>query len=407
MAEQAQELKFDFDKDNINALSPDDIIKLATEHTTDSESVAQEQGNEFGRGFQFAKDDAGVIVQKETEEAEEKSDEEKPTEETEGEEKVVEKEEKEPEEKEPVKEETPAGVLTKDGKHVISYNVLADSRKQKQEFENLSKNLTESLATANAEILSLQATKEAEAPVEITIPENVRIAQEAAVNALEAMKGDDDSDMNHPVMKQIYEASQAAVEASLKEAAELRREIDNIRKAQEATAANTQSVVVDEFQDAIDHNSDISAWQIREDKLYWDRAVGLHNALLETDRDFVSMNYEDRLKMVADTVQKVYGQDKELEVKENKETTEEKEVVEDLKETTETRTADTETETKVPKSVSEIPGGLTPKEDKYGKALELSGAALQAYLGKQLDAELKKDRNVNMSRSLDEVIDSL
>lgn len=232
-------------------------------------------------------------------------------------------------------DQKPEGVLTKDGKHVIPYNVLERERERASRAEQTIKELEARLQQSAAGDPNGAADKGA---VDISQDDLDELEQEIPEVA--------------KVIKHLM--------GKLNEATGV---ITQLRDEQERTKQVRAQEEADEFEAAINSTSHLKGWRDKAfskeapDRTMWDRAVKV-DSMLREDPEWSDKPYSERLAQVEKTVTAMYGMNV-APPKTDKQP--------DLK-----TVADEKLKGKggdVPTSLSDIPGGNPPAQG-YAETLE-------------------------------------
>ncbi len=233
--------------------------------------------------------------------------------------------------------QTPEGVQTRDGKHVIPYRVLEQERDARK--------------TLQQEVERLKADSEKPPGAEGKSTESGGELDTSAIISSEQMEELED------YAPELAGAMKALVgEVNTLKQANTQSELEKKQAEQEKEEQDKQDVQ-DRIDAAIDGNDDLKAWGQKADagdSTMWDRAASV-DLMLRQDQEWADKPIEERFAKVVETVNAMYGP---------KETTkptlspEQKEA--DLK-----KAADEKLEDKpgsMPTSLSDIPGGSSPAQ---------------------------------------------
>jgi len=240
-------------------------------------------------------------------------------------------------------EETPAGIAAADGKNVIPYGVLKSTRSELAE----AKAALEEAQRALAEVQRQPATAAPAAQQEaFELPADV---QERIEKARENW-GDDIANE----MERTWWIEQQTLYQ--------KRMIDELTQHVEVQKSTQQRDEQEAIEDAIAASPALDEWARAEDQTDFDRAVELHGMLLKTDREYGALSWFDRMKVLPDKVNALYGSPPA------------KAPIDPKKKLAEAMDAP-------PKSLSDLTGGAVPEKNDITKLEDLSGNELTAYMG--------------------------
>lgn len=237
----------------------------------------------------------------------------------------------------------PAGIATKDGKHVIPFDVLERERLRSAELEQLAREQA-------AKIEALTRQTETGEPAGESSGEQIETLTDEQIAELE---------QEVPSLARLLKAQQAQMQALAATVQALNAE----KSEREHRSATTVQQTV---QDAIDSNPKLAYLQAQDDAT-WQRAVRL-DGVLKADPEWASKSFADRFEKVVELYEATYGQ---LAVQGN---------VQPSQSDIEKRAAARlNSRPSVPASMSAIPGGSTPPaDDVLGALTSKSGAELTA-----------------------------
>lgn len=277
-------------------------------------------------------------------------------------------------------DKTPEGILAKDGKHVLPYSVLENTRAAKAELDSR-------VAALEGE---LKALKEGDpnAARQEELQKDIDELQKLA----EQVQEDYGEDMG-AVMATIIKKTVGLTERN----AALEKQI------QEAAAARNESPPDDgderrQIQEAIDANPVVAEWQSRGDNTWYKRAVDTYNQALENNAEFAGLTVAERFERLPDMVGVIYGKDPELKAastpKQEGKTPDETQGKADRKsKDANADKAKGEENERVPFSSSDIGGSADPG-GKFGPLDDMSAAAMTSHFQnmdpKQLEAFLSR-----------------
>ena len=189
----------------------------------------------------------------------------------------AEQEQPEPEEEPEAKEEppveegeaTPEVVLLKDGKTAISYEVLANTRRQLDE--------------ANRKLAERESSTATVPGMEELEKEKLEIEQALA----EARELDDDE------LVKALERAQRLLESSMAAKSEAHQ-----------YQARDQQAAEQELQGALDAHPATVQWQSNPESPEWQKFKALFTSLMQSDKDFAAMPYDQQIGEVAELTAK-------------------------------------------------------------------------------------------------------
>jgi transglutaminase/protease-like cytokinesis protein 3 len=242
-----------------------------------------------------------------------------------------------------------APIQTRDGKHTIPYEVLANTRAAKEAAEAQAKAEADARARAEAQLAELQAkldAAQAGAPG-IAAADGVTLTPEELAEMQE----------NFPVMAKAYQALQA----------ELARVQNAATVQQKAWQATQQDEVARTVQDHIDSNPKLAHLQA-SDPVAWKRAVEIDDQL-RSNPATASLPMAERFTKAAAAYEAIYGAI-------NVPTTA-------TKETPAAKTVDdvlAQAKPAAPRSLSDLPGGSAVASSEVGNLENMSGAEISNNL---------------------------
>lgn len=255
-------------------------------------------------------------------------------------------------------EAAPQGVATKDGKHVIPFEVLERERNRAAELERIAQEQAEQIAA-----LMKQAKGGEAAPTP---------ADGDAVILTEEMLSELDKDV--PELARLFRAQQA----QLKVLGDTVQNLSAERQAREDQSARTTQQAV---QSAIDANLKLAYLQA-QDPATWERAVRF-DTTLRSDPEWAAKSFADRFAKVVELYEATYGavtfpgQEPAPQVSQA-----------DLAKAAEEKLAGRKPA--VPTSLSDIPGGVTPAaDDVLGALATKSGPELTADFMRMTPAQIE------------------
>jgi hypothetical protein len=252
------------------------------------------------------------------------------------------------------------GVATKDGKNIIPFAVLDATRA----------NLSKAEAQAHAEA---QARIEAEAKVNEL---NERIA------ALEAgqVEGSAIEALSEEELAAIEEEMPAVAQTLREQQAAIAKLNDQLKIQSQETQAAKAETLVSVVQLAIDANPKLAFLQTQDAKAY--EAAKRIDRTLRDDPEFADLSLEERFGKVIERYEEAYGEVKlatkaELQIKEATQKALEK--ADEVK--------------SVPKTISDIQGGLPPAVDEQAAIADKSGTELTEMFSKMTPAQIENYLN--------------
>lgn len=243
------------------------------------------------------------------------------------------------------KEESPQGVLTKDGRHVIPYAVLESERRAKADAERIA-----SEAQAQVTHLSeqLRLAKEGKG-------DDTGKTQQATVNLLAQI---DELTEEVPALRDVLKPLVETVTNLQGEVTRLNDEAAQLKqraKQEDDTRAKTVEEAVDE---AIDRNPYLRYWRA-EDSAAWQRAVALDQTL-RRDPANAHLTFDKRFEKVVSGMHALYGKEELPEAYRPKQPDAGNTRKSDDKESAEAKGARKKDETF---TLSDLPGGVSPNKD--------------------------------------------
>ena len=182
-------------------------------------------------------------------------------------------------------ESKPDGILTRDGKHVIPFDVLKTTRDE--------------LAQAQAEAAELRAKLEQEAAAEAEKAATSEV--EAKIAELQERVNKAKSEYDDEDVAEVVEPLQIAIDALERE-----RELMQRTAAIEAQAQAQAATVEQDIQNAIDNSPAMSLWASEQGEMY-QRATKLHDTLMATDPAYQAMSWDDRFKELPQKMAAIYS----------------------------------------------------------------------------------------------------
>ncbi len=271
--------------------------------------------------------------------------------------------------------EEPAGVATKDGKHVIPYSVLTSTRDRATRAEQLVKEMTDRVTALEQ---SIQAAANGAKPGATARAADAIAADAPAMSDadLEALKEDFPTVYKALKAQQAYTAS---LEQRVQEQAGFRQEVE----------ASTQRSVEETVQDAIDANPKIAFIQSSDPEAF--KLASQFDDTLKESPAWKDKPMSERFAKVIEMVEAATGEIKlpGVQTKPNEQPTA---TAADLKAAAQAAAAaaTTATRTNVPTSLSEFPVGDPPAQSEAQALASMSQQQLAEKLGRmtpdQMDA---------------------
>lgn len=265
------------------------------------------------------------------------------------------KEEVKPPAEEAPKEEKPEGVLAKDGKNVIPYAVLEQSRRREQE----------------AVALATEQAKEIERLKGQSVPDkgaDTVFLSDEDLTALEA---------ESPTLAKVIRGQQNALK-------QVTAKVDTVVEDVKVRVEHEETEVKSEIQQAIDATPKLATWQVAEDQTMWNEAAK-QDRVLRSNPLYADVPFEKRFAKVVELTQAAM-QVEPLKPEPKPEPKPDPAAVRAAAE------AKLRNITTMPRSLSDIPGGAPPAVDERQKVEEMSSVSLgQMFLGmtqEQRDAYL-------------------
>lgn len=245
-----------------------------------------------------------------------------------------------------------APIQTRDGKHTIPYEVLANTRAAKEAAEAQVKTEADARARAEAQLAELQAKLDAaQAGVPVTAAaDSVTLTPEELAEMQE----------NFPVMAKAFKAMQT--------------ELDRVQSAaatqQQTQQAVQQGEVSKSVQDLIDANPKLSHLQA-SDPVAWKRAVEIDDQL-RSNPATANLPMAERFTKAAAAYEAIYGAINAPSTATQKDAAPSKSVTDVLAQAKPT----------APLSLSDLPGGSAVASSEVGNLENLSGAEISNNLMK-------------------------
>ncbi len=321
---------------------------------------------------ELVKDELNAVVnwgkeQPEPEAAEEPEKAETP--EPEAEQETPKAEEPEEDEKPAAKQEgessdADADVLAKDGKHVIPYSVLRETRTQlsaAQEMIEQQQKMIEDLKAAPDDA----DNRPAQEPKPEISDEDMAVLEEEL-----------------PALAKILKTQQQTIESLNEQMTDKLKGVEEkaeaAHKTQQEIEAERQQAVREQVQEAIDNNEALSRWSA-EDPDRWQRAMAFDDTLRQ-DPMWSDKTFAERFEKVVELVNAVLPEDRQEAPK-----PEEKPSPESLKAKAKEKLG----EQPPPASLSDLPGGVPPESDDVSKLENMSPTQIEAMFDKMTPDQME------------------
>lgn len=224
----------------------------------------------------------------------------------------------------------PQGVATKDGKHIIPFEVLDRERKRVAELERIAREQAEQIETLAASATGKEPEKTGD---------DATVLSEAELAELE---------VDYPAFGKLLRAQQAQIKA-------LGETVQNLNAEREQREEQGQRTVQQTIQEAIDDNPKLAYLQVQSPET-WERAVRF-DSTLRADPEWAEKSFADRFAKVVELYEATYGQIALATAKEPEPTKTPEELAKEAEAKLKAKAAP------VPASLSAIPGGSTPAAD--------------------------------------------
>lgn len=266
---------------------------------------------------------------------------------------------------EPKKEDEELPILARDGKNTLPYGVLAGEREKNaklaQRVADLEAQLEQSKGKPDT---GATATAKAEPPADDFV---VTEAMQQKVDQLKEDWGEEIAETWLDNQRLKHDAAQA------------RAKLDALESKANQTEQVQRSTQEQQVQEAIDSSPDMALWQSQEDGTMYDRALAVHETLMNTDAEYAAMNWKDRMQELPKRTRSMYGiaePEPEPKQEDSKPPAKTQEEI-----AAEAKAAAEKAESKPPHSMSDLPKGDTPIEKTELDKLEgADGAEIQQKL---------------------------
>jgi hypothetical protein len=245
-------------------------------------------------------------------------------------------------------EQAPAGIAAADGKNVIPYGVLKATRSELAEARYALEEAQRALAEMQRQPAATAAPAAQQEAFEL--PADVR-------GRIEKARENWGEDIANEMERTWWIEQQTLYQ---------KRMIDELTQHIEAQKSTQQYDEQMAIEDAIAASPTLDEWARAEDQTDFDRAVELHGMLLKTDREYGALSWFDRMRVLPDKVNALYGSPPAAPPA--------KAPVDPKKKLAEAMDAP-------PKSLSDLTGGAVPEKNDITKLEDLSGNELTAYMG--------------------------
>ena len=243
-------------------------------------------------------------------------------------------------------EEVPAGVAAADGKNVIPYGVLKSTRSELAEAK---------AALEEAQRALAEMQRQPVAPVPAAQQEEFQLPADVQARIDKARENWGEDIANE--MERTWWIEQHTLYQ--------KRMIDELVQHIDSQKYTQQRDEQESIEDAISASPTLDEWARAEDQTDFDLAVELHGMLMKTDREYGALSWFDRMKVLPDKVNALYGSHSAAPVKAP---------VDPKKKLAEAMDAP-------PRSLSDLTGGAVPEKSDITKLEDLSGNELTAYMG--------------------------
>lgn len=191
-----------------------------------------------------------------------------------------------------VSEDRPEGVLAKDGKHVIPFEVLQSAREREAAAQRQAQQAADALAAAKAELDALKAQAAAGKPQSQAQAD----ATDAVIAKLDAISADWPDVA--AVLKDVIGEVRGTVTG-------LRDQVTALEAERQRTESDYKAEMAEKVADAVDRNPTLSYWRDKQPEM-WERAVAVDKAL-RSDPRISEMSFDDRFARVVKAVEAVHG----------------------------------------------------------------------------------------------------
>lgn len=189
-------------------------------------------------------------------------------------------------------EQRPEGVLAKDGRHVIPFEVLQSARDREAEAQRQAQAAAEALAAAKAELDALKAQAATGKPQS----QEQADATDAVIAKLDALSSDWPDVAT--VLKDVIGSVRGTVSG-------LRDKVAALEAERQRTESDYKSEMVAKVGEAVDRNATLSYWRDK-DPAMWERAVAVDQAL-RNDPGIRDLSFDERFAKVVRAVEAVHG----------------------------------------------------------------------------------------------------
>lgn len=244
-------------------------------------------------------------------------------------------------------------ILAADGKNVIPYAILKDVRDQlrvtKAESERLKAELDRLSATSPQAQAQVQAAEQAQN--DLQLPAEVA----ASLEKIRENWGEDIAAQ----AERTYWLEQHAIHQN--------RVIEQLSQYVQQQQTSSKQTEEDMVNEAIAASPKLSIWAKAENQEWFDRAVEIHSTLMKTDRQYAALSWYDRMKVLPEKTEALFGAAFEKVAKPD--VVGAKQKVQDVMD-------------RPPNSLSEMSGGAPPERTEVEKLEDLEGNQLTAHMGK-------------------------
>jgi hypothetical protein len=244
-------------------------------------------------------------------------------------------------------EEAPANIVAADGKNVIPYGVLKSTRNELAEAK---------AALEEAQRALAEMQRQPVAPVPAAQPETFELPADVQARIAKARENWGE-DIANEMERTWWIEQQTLYQKRMID--ELVQHIDSQKYTQQRDEQET-------IEDAIAASPTLDEWARAEDQTEFDRAVELHGMLLKTDREYGALSWFERMKVLPDKVNALYGVTP---------------VAPPAKAAVDPKKKLAEAMDAPPRSLSDLTGGAVPEKSDITKLEDLSGNELTAYMG--------------------------
>lgn len=263
-------------------------------------------------------------------------------------------------------EVTAEGVLTKDGKHVIPFEVLEGTRKRQAELEKLATDLQAALEQKNQELARLNAGAAA-----VATPQNQQPAQGEGVTFL----SDEDLvelEQDFPVFARQFRAIQGAL-------GQVTALVNTLSAREQSRDVEVAKTLDEQIRNAIDANAELVKWEAT-DPDRWARATAV-DQFLRSQPKYADVPFADRFAKVVAMVKAEMGDAPSPVSTQTPGATVEEAARARLEK------AASASRARVPASLSDLPGGHPPPVDERDRVEQMSAAELGSKFMKMRSPE--------------------